>query len=163
RSRPDRARDGPRGGWFPRCKAPGVSVTGQALEGTQRQDDQHEQRGPDQKRLAPAERGHEGLAQREEAEGEEGRPELSGGGTARGKAPVLAATGQAREGTQRQDDQHEQRGPDQKRLAPAERGHERLPQRDEAERAEARPEIGDGDRAPARSGVPERGEDQVRL
>src|SRR5207245_109165 len=47
--------------------------------------------------------------------------------------------------------------------APAERGHERLPQRDEAERAEARPEIGDGDRAPARSGVPARGEDQVRL
>src|SRR5437667_318917 len=74
-----------------------------------------------------------------------------------------SVTGQALEGTQRQDDQHEQRGPDQKRLAPAERGHERLPQRDEAERAEARPEIGDGDRAPARSGVPERGEDQVRL
>src|SRR5213592_3922958 len=75
RSRPDRARDGPRGGWFPRCKAPGVSVTGQALEGTQRQDDQHEQRGPDQKRLAPAERGHERLPQRDEAERAEARSE----------------------------------------------------------------------------------------
>src|SRR5207249_11977109 len=86
-----------------------------------------------------------------------------GGWFPRRKAPGVSVTGQALEGTQRQDDQHEQRGPDQKRLAPAERGHERLPQRDEAERAEAPPELGDGDRAPARSGVPERGEDQVRL
>src|SRR5439155_142740 len=33
----------------------------------------------------------------------------------------------------------------------------------EAERAEARPEVGDGDRAPARPGVPERRDDHVRL